>query len=38
LEWWAEHGYQVRKGERALRILGPVRRRIEDETTGDKRL
>lgn len=36
--WWAEHGYQVRKGESALRILGPVRRRIEDETTGDKRL
>jgi antirestriction protein ArdC len=36
--WWTEHGYQVRKGERALRILGPVRRRIEDETTGDKRL
>jgi antirestriction protein ArdC len=36
--WWSEHGYQVRKGEKALRILGPVRRRIEDEATGEKRL
>lgn len=36
--WWSEHGYQVRKGEKALRILGPVRRRVEDETTGEAKL
>jgi len=36
--WWAEHGYQVRKGEKALRILGPVRRTVEDEATGERRL
>ena len=35
--WWAAHGYQVRRGERALRILGPVRRLVEDEATGEKR-
>jgi antirestriction protein ArdC len=27
--WWAEHGYQVRRGERAIRILAPIRRRVE---------
>jgi hypothetical protein len=36
--WWSEHGYQVRKDERAIRILGPVRRWVEDEATGEKRL
>lgn len=34
--WWAEHGYQVRKGEKSLRILGPIRRKVEDEATGNK--
>jgi antirestriction protein ArdC len=28
--WWAEHGYQVRRGERAIRILAPIRRRVDD--------
>lgn len=36
--WWSEHGYQVRTGEKAVRILGPVRRRVEDDATGEKRL
>lgn len=36
--WWAEHGYQVRKGEKAIRILGPVRRWVEDEETRERRL
>ncbi|MQA76496.1 MAG: hypothetical protein GEU88_19600 [Solirubrobacterales bacterium] len=36
--WWAEHGYQVRRGEAALRILAPLRRRVEDEETGERRL
>lgn len=36
--WWSEHGYQVRKGEKAIRILGPVRRRVEDEATGERRV
>jgi antirestriction protein ArdC len=33
--WWAEHGYQVRRGERAIRILAPLRRRVVDETSGE---
>jgi hypothetical protein len=36
--WWSEHGYQVRKGEKAIRILGPVRRWIEDDETRERRL
>lgn len=36
--WWSEHGYQVRRGEKALRILGPVRRRVDDERTGETTL
>jgi hypothetical protein len=36
--WWSEHGYQVRKGEKAIRILGPLRRRVEDEATGERSL
>lgn len=36
--WWSEHGYQVRKGEKAIRILGPVRRWVEDEETRERRL
>lgn len=34
--WWAEHGYQVRGGERAIRILGPVRRKVEDAPDGEE--
>lgn len=36
--WWAYHGYQVRKGEKALRVLAPLRHRIEDEATAEQRL
>ena len=36
--WWSENGYQVRKGEKAIRILGPVRRWVEDEETRERRL
>lgn len=36
--WWAENGYQVRKGEKAIRILGPVRRKVADELSGEERL
>lgn len=36
--WWADHGYQVRRGEKALHILGPVSRKLQDETTGEKKL
>jgi antirestriction protein ArdC len=35
--WWAEHGYQVRRGEKAIRILAPSRRKVEDEETGEER-
>lgn len=28
--WWAEHGYRVRRGEKAIRILAPIRRRRRD--------
>lgn len=34
--WWAENGYQVRKGERALYVLAPIVRKVEDEATGEK--
>lgn len=34
--WWAEHGYQVRGGERAIRVLGPVRRKVEDAPDGEE--
>lgn len=27
--FWQAHGYQVRRGEKAIRILGPVTRRVE---------
>lgn len=33
--WWGEHGYQVRGGERGLRILAPLRRKLEDEQGED---
>jgi antirestriction protein ArdC len=33
--WWSEHGYQVRRGERAIRILAPLRRRLVDATNGE---
>jgi antirestriction protein ArdC len=36
--WWSEHGYQVRRGERAIRILAPIRRRAADEETGEEEL
>jgi antirestriction protein ArdC len=29
--WWAENGYQVRRGERGLTVLAPIRRRLEDD-------
>lgn len=28
--WWAQHGYNVRRGEKAIRILAPIRRLVED--------
>ncbi len=31
---WLKLDRAVRKGERAIRILGPIRRRVEDESTG----
>ena len=34
--WWAENGYQVRGGEKALYVLAPIVRKVEDETTGEK--
>ena len=33
---WLKLGRAVRKGERAIRILGPIRRRVEDESTGEQ--
>jgi hypothetical protein len=32
---WQEHGRQVKKGEKAIKILAPVIRRVEDEETGE---
>lgn len=34
--WWSDHGYQVRRGERAIRILAPIRRRVGDEVAGEE--
>ena len=34
--WWAEHGYQVRKGERALGVLAPLVHKATDEETGER--
>ena len=33
---WLELGRAVRKGEKAIRILGPIRRRVEDEDSGER--
>ena len=33
---WSELGYQVRKGEKAIAILGPIRAWVEDEATGER--
>ena len=33
---WLELGRAVRKGEKAIRILAPIRRRVEDEETGER--
>lgn len=34
--WWAEHGYQVRKGERALGVLAPLVRKVDDPENGKR--
>jgi antirestriction protein ArdC len=33
---WQEHGRQVRKGEKAIKILAPVVRKVEGEDTGEQ--
>ena len=33
---WLELGRAVREGEKAIRILGPIRRRVEDEDSGER--
>lgn len=33
---WQQLGYQVRKGSKAIWILGPAFREVEDEATGEK--
>jgi hypothetical protein len=32
---WQEHGRQVKKGEKAIKVLAPVLRKVEDEENGE---
>lgn len=36
--WWADHDYMVRRGEKAIWILAPIRRRVEGADSGEDRI